>query len=251
MYRDLQISGIMTEEDGRSKGNFLAFLLANNLLRCYEEGDLRYVRFNLSMDDIAQLSWDMIDMLVALKDWKIKVPTEWPAKLGGSVDGTHAATNEPRNPNVRRHPKNFSYKHNIAGLNYLIVLSLWTQAIWYASAGDPASTHDMTAIQKEFVDMVPDGCRVVGDSAFGGKTEAEKQIFSVENTLDCEEVKELKARAKSRHESINSRLKVYKCLRMKGRHGVDKHKKCFAACVVLIQYAIEDPSPAGESLFEI
>ena len=47
----------MTEEDGRAKGNFLAFLLANNLLRCYEEGDLRYVQFNLSMDDIAQISF--------------------------------------------------------------------------------------------------------------------------------------------------------------------------------------------------
>jgi DDE superfamily endonuclease len=251
VYRDLQVAKIVSEDEAKKIDTFTSFLLANNFLRCYEEGDLRYCRFGIPIKDISKMTWSMIDKLDELKNWKIKCPAVWPAKLGASVDGTHAPTNEPRDPNVRRNPKNFSYKHNVAGLTYQIVLSLWTQEIWYADTGNPASTHDMTAIRKEFVAMVPDGCRVVADSAYGGKTEEEKRIFSVENNLDCEEMKELKARAKSRHESINSRLKVYKCMRTKGRHGVEKHKKCFSACLVLLQYAIEDPSPVGEPLFTI
>jgi hypothetical protein len=231
VYRDLQVSGVMTEDEGKSKHTFYEFLLANNFLRCYEEDDLRYVRFGKSFDELTRATWAMVDKLAGLKEWKIKCPSVWPAKLG-----------------VRRNPKNYSYKHNIAGLNYQIVLSIWTQEVFYANSGDPAaSTHDMTAIRKEFVDMVPDGCRVVADSAYAGKSEKEKRIFSVENNLDCDEVKKFKARVKSRHESFNSRCKVYKCLKMKGRHGLENHKKCFAAVVVLVQYAIEDTSVVGES----
>ena len=251
VYRDLQIQGLLDTEDAKCKTTFHAFLLGNNMLKCYDEGDLMYSRFPMGLENIAELSWEFIEKIASLKPYKIKCPTQWPVKLGASVDGTHYATNEPRDPNMRRNPQNFSYKHNVAGLNYQIVLSLWTQEIYYANSGDPASVHDMTAIRAEFLDMVPANCRVVADAGYSGKTEREKRIFSVENNLDCEAVKELKARAKSRHETINSRLKLYKCLKHRGRHGIEKHKLCFAACLVLIQYSIEDTSPAGEPLFTI
>ena len=130
------------------------------MLKCYDEGDLRYSRFPMGLENIAELSWDFIEKIASLKSSKIKCPTQWPVKLGASVDGTHCATNEPRDPNVRRNPKNFSYKHNYAGLNYQIVLSLWTNKIYYANSGDPASVHDMTAIRQEFLDMVPANCRL-------------------------------------------------------------------------------------------
>ena len=248
VHRDLQVAGLMSNEEARKKESFHGFMLANNLLRCYEEADNRYTRFNLSFDEIPELSWDFIARLALLKEWKIRFPTVWPCKLGASTDGTHCRTNEPRDPDVRRNPVNYSFKHNFAGLNYVIVLSLWTNEIWHATSGDPASVHDLTAIREEFLDLVPLGCRIVADKGFTGKTLREKRIFAVENTLDPDHVKKFKGKAKARQEQLNSRLKVYKCLQGRFRHGVEKHKQCFAACLVLEQYAIEDTSPVGEPL---
>ena len=91
-------------------------------------------------------TWKFIDYLVALKVHKVHCPTEWPVDLYASVDGTHMPIQEPRDPVLRRNPINYSYKHNFAGINYQIVLCLWENKVLYASAGDPASVHDMRAI---------------------------------------------------------------------------------------------------------
>ena len=251
VYRDLQVHGETTRKEARDISFFHAFLLANNFLRCYEEGDLRFSRFDIPITETADLTWDLIQRVANLKKWKIQCPTVWPAKLGASCDGTHTENNEPRDPDMRRNPKNYSYKHNYAGLNYQIVLSLWTNQVFYACAGDPGRTHDMTAIRKEFIDMVPTGCRVIADAGYTGKTEEEKKIFAVDNSLDSDEVKKFKGKAKARQEQFNSRMKSYKCLKSKFRHGVRKHKICFAAILVLVQYAIEDTSSVGEPLITL
>lgn len=249
IWRDLQMHGLMTQEEANDKSSFVGFLVANNFLRCYETNNVRSARFNnLGLDELQNLTWKYVDQMGALKQHKVKCPAEWPVNLYASADGTQSATNEPRDPNVRRNPKNFSYKHNYAGLNYLIALCLWTNQVLYASAGDPASTHDMTIIRQEFIGMVPEGGRVIADSGITGKTEAEKQVFAVPNNLDTDEVGHFKARAKARQEGFNKRMKEYKCLSTKFRHGVPQHKRCFNACLVLCQYAIEDASPVGEPL---
>jgi hypothetical protein len=53
--------------------------------------------------------------------------------------------------------------------------------VLYAHAGDPGSTHDMTAIRAEFIDVVPEGGRVIADDGYTGKTEREKKIFAVKD----------------------------------------------------------------------
>jgi hypothetical protein len=157
VFRDMQIIGEITPEEAKKKSTFVAFMVACNFLRCYETLDVRNARFNINLDDLAECSWRFVDKIAALKGMKIRCPTEWPVRIGASVDGTHALLNEPRDPNMRRNPENFSFKHNFAGLNYQIVLSLWTNHVYYINAGDPASVHDMTAIRKEFMAMVPPG----------------------------------------------------------------------------------------------
>lgn len=248
LWRDLQIFGLMTVDEAHSKSSFVGFMLANNFLRLYEPADVRNARFDINYDALCALTWAFVDKIANMKVHKIKCPTVWPAKLGASCDGTQMRTNEPRDPNMRRNPKNYAYKHNFAGLNYQIVLSIWTNHCWYACAGDPGSTHDMTAIRKEFVAMVPDGCRVIADVAYSGKTEKEKSIFSVNNSLDDPAVKAIKEAAKARQEQFNKRMKIYDCLTKRFIHGIEKHKICFAACLVLTQYSIEDTSPHGEPL---
>lgn len=248
VWRDLQEFGIMTREEAEEKDSFLGFLAANNFLKLYESNDIREARFNVCADNLQKLTWHFIDLLEALFEKKIKCPSVWPARLGASVDGTQTRTNEPRDKDVRRNPVNYAYKHNFAGLNHQIVLSLWTQEVWYARVGDPGRTHDMTAIRQEFISMVPEGCRVIADNGYQGKTAKEKSIFAVNNNLDDEDVKIFKGHAKARQEQFNSRLKNYKCFKDKFIHGIPAAKKCFKACIVLAQYAIEDTSSAGEPL---
>jgi hypothetical protein len=248
VWRDLQIASIMTIEEAQDRESFDGFLIANNFLRCYEPTDVRAARFNFANDKLLMLQWRFIEWLDQLKSWKIKCPTQWPVRFGATCDGTHARTNEPRDPDMRRNPKNFSYKHNYAGLNYQIVLATWTNRVLYAHAGDPSSVHDMTAIRREFVDMVPAGCRVIADNGYVGKTENEKKTFATKNHLDHDEVAFFKARARARQEQFNSRMKSYKCLSGTFVHGIPRHRQCFAAVLVLQQYAIEDTSDVGEPL---
>ncbi|CAB9509270.1 expressed unknown protein [Seminavis robusta] len=198
-------------------------------------------------DKMQQFTWMFIDALVELYEWKIKCPAVWPVMMGASVDGTQKPTNEPRDDNVRRNRKNFCYKYNIAGLNYQVALATWTNRVLYSRA-DPGSTHDITAMRKEFIGMIPAGCRVIADSGYTGKSDHEKEVFAVKNCLDDDEVAKFKAIVRARQECFNSRITSYKCFKQKFTHGIDKHPKCFKAVVVQLQYAIEDTSDAGEPL---
>ena len=248
VWRDLQLAGIMTRAEAEDKDSFVGFLVANNFLNCCEGNDARGPRLGIhDMKKLIQMTWAFVDKLALLADWKIKCPSEWPVKFGATVDGTQARGNEPRTEEMRRDPKNFCCKCNFAGVNFQIVLATWTNEVLCARA-DPGSTHDMTAIRKEFIDMVPDGCRVIADSGHTGKTNKEKEMFSVKNNLDEDAVAFFKACARARQEQLNSRIKNYECMKKRFIHGVDKHKRCFLAVLVLIQCAIEDVSQVGEPL---
>lgn len=238
----------MTRDQAKSRDNFVGFLITMNFLRCCEVDGVRNARFGVHLDEMHSQIWKFIDSVCELKEHKVQCPAEWPVKLCASCDGTHMPTQEPRDENLRRNPKNHSHKHNFAGLNYLIVLALWENEVLCTSAGDPASKHDMTAIHEEFMDKVPDGGRVVADAGFSGKSEREKRTFTVNNNLDSDDVRKFKGRAKARQEMFNERMKAGNCLTVKFRHGVDKHKKCFLAVLILCQCAIEDASVVGDPL---
>jgi hypothetical protein len=96
---------------------------------------------------------------------------------------------------------------------------------------------------------VPDGVKLVGDSAYKGQTD------KVTTTMDghSAETKRLFARIKSMNETCNGRFKNFKVVRESFRHGSgtnDKLKKiklAFEAAAVLVEYDIEN----GHPLFEV
>ena len=55
------------------------------------------------------------------------------------------------------------------------------------------------------------------------------------------------SRARARHETFNGRIKNFGCLDDRFRHGMEKHKICFEAVCVIVQYQLENGSP----LFDI
>ena len=56
-------------------------------------------------------------------------------------------------------------------------------------------------------------------------------------------VKSFKRRARARHETFNGRLKNFKILAERFRHGVPKHKAVFEAICVIVQYDMENGHP--------
>ena len=90
---------------------------------------------------------------------------------------------------------------------------------------------------------IPDGKRAVGD---GNYTKNFPKL-STRNVRDTAEVYKLKSRALARHETFNGRIKSFKILNHRFRHGLKKHKDCFTAVCVLVQYDMEN----GHPLFEL
>ena len=58
---------------------------------------------------------------------------------------------------------------------------------------------------------------------------------------------QMKKMVASRHETVNCRLKHFKCLAGVFRQSFDKHGACFRAIAVITQLAIEN----GEPLFDV
>ena len=80
---------------------------------------------------------------------------------------------------------------------------------------------------------------ILGDMGYEG----EPDYISIGNSFDPRELAEFKDRALSRHESFNSRIKIFDCLTTKFRHGVDNHKVAFEAICVIVVYKLENGSP--------
>ena len=258
VWRDLQVNGILTigPEAFGMKNALEGFLAANNYLRCYQALDVQSALLsNIPQNLLGELRWAFTTMIARLKVFKIKMPTNagWErVKMLLTVDGTHMRTDEPRDDEMRRNPKNFSYKNNYSGLNYQIATHIFKNQICYANTGDPGSVHDMTAMRAEFIALLPEGARVIADAGYTGKSELEKKLFSVGSSFDTQDVKTFKKRARARQESVNKRLKQYLCMANKFTDGVDRHQECFAACLVLTQYSIEDTSTeTGEPVMTV
>lgn len=109
-FGDFQIAAMMSEEEAATRESFDGFLLAtgNDFLKCCDSNNVRFARFpECNKNKLTMLTWQFVDCLELLKEWKITCPTVWPIRLGATADGTHSRTNEPRDPDVRCNPTNF------------------------------------------------------------------------------------------------------------------------------------------------
>jgi hypothetical protein len=104
----------------------------------------------------------------------------------------------------------------------------------------PAGVPDLSIYRAEggLKAQIPEGRKVIGDEGYVGEAQ-----ISTRNPFDTQATKNLKKRAKARHETFNGRLKSFKILDERFRHGVTKHKAVFEACCVLVQYKLENGHP--------
>jgi len=160
-----------------------------------------------------------------------------------SVDGVHFRIWEPRkNPST----KWYSHKYKKAGLSYEIAVALHHNRIVWVNGPFPAGENDKTIFEKPggLKSKLKGNQAVVGDEGYRG-------VAATRNSLDPEELKDMKGRAKARQETINARLKNFSILRGPfrtcGGKRLERHKAAMEACLVIIQYELEN----GASLMKV
>lgn len=162
------------------------------------------------------------------------------------MDGVHFRIWEPRKfPST----KWYSQKYKKAGLTYEIAVAIHHNQIVWVNGPFPAGENDKKMFDK------PDGLRsklkgnqvCIGDQGYKGDPDK----VATRNSLDDGEVKDLKNRAKARQETVNSRLKDFGVLRNPfrtvGEKRLERHKACLEACLVIIQYELDN----GGTLFKV
>ena len=162
-----------------------------------------------------------------------------------SIDGVHCAIEEPRPFST----KNSSHKlGGSAGVNYELGIKIHRpQLVWVYGPTAPGKDNDLEVFRQSLKHHLPVGTKIIADDGYIG----EPDYISVNNEFDPPLIAEFKRRVKSRHETFNQRLKCYKCLTTKFRHGRDKHKHSFHAICAITPYQIDngstslfDPCPA-------
>jgi len=168
-----------------------------------------------------------------------------------SVDGVHCRVQE-----VRKDPgkKWYSHKSSGAALSYELGIAIRSDRLVWMNGPFPASFHDVTIFRygggdeqnpgRNLKSMIPPGKRAIADSGYAGE---DNNVITVTRAEDSSELKEFKARAKSRHETFNSRLKSFTILATEFRHNINFHQCVFESVCVLVQYDIEN----GHGLFEV
>jgi hypothetical protein len=102
-------------------------------------------------------------------------------------------------------------------------------------AGKP----DISIFNEGLTLLILDGKKGIGDNGYKG----EKDKLATPNRHDEPAVRKFKGRARARQESFNARVKNYKALDHKFRHGVPKHEVVFEAVCVICQYQLKNGSP--------
>ena len=156
-----------------------------------------------------------------------------------SVDGTDCQINQP----TQFWRGWYSHKFKKAGLRYEVAVALRRSEIVWINGPFPCGRYpDITIYRNGLKNHLQNGERVMADKGYRGDP-----TCNVPNDTDPANLRRLKKRIGSRHESVNSRLKAFRCLDSKFRHDIDKHRLVFRAVAVVTQVNITQ----GDSLWDI
>lgn len=177
--------------------------------------------------------WSIIFGLQELKADKICFPEDgFELVFVVTVDGTDCRIQEPR-PFSKTW---FSQKYKGPAVKYEVAIDVLSGRCVWVNGPFRGSKNDVTIYREGLKHLIPPGKFVIADKAYRGDETA-----SPPNHLDEEDIAELKKRNRARQETFNSRLKSFKVLDDKFRHKpvMEKHKACFEAVAVLVQYGID------------
>jgi len=149
-----------------------------------------------------------------------------------TIDGVDFMIVEPRPLD----PIWFSKKFKNAALRYEIGVCIFTgHIVSYTGPFNAGSWNDLKIFRYKLKGMLSYGEKVIADKGYPG----EPKIFTVRNAKG-DSHQDLMNRARARHESVNARLKTWKCLANRFRHHFSKHHICFRAVAVIEQMKMNE-----------
>lgn len=164
--------------------------------------------------------------------WNSRFQTSEQLSTSISLDGVDFEINEP----IPFNKKWYSFKHNGPGLRYEIGLCLNTSNIVWAHGGVPCGEYsDLKLARDVLIHMLNPNEKIVADRGYNDN------LFFVtpSNSPQYPRIKRILAR----HETINKRLKQWKCLGSRFRHPLFRHPKCFHAIINITQIMINNGDP--------
>lgn len=248
----LKTKNLQARIEGLAKKRLDCYLIAHHFLYKYPTFTTMSGQYNLDEGTVAEWCWYFVDRIQALAAEKIVWPEEWgkddcPITFLYSVDGKHCRIQEPKHDRWSKNPKAASHKDKHAAYNWELALSLWEPKLVWMKGPKLAGTHDITVFRggdgsdgPSLKEKTPKGKKGIADLGYRG----EKELLSVPNSHDPEELRKFKSRARARQESFNGRITFFNVIGHVFRHKeVEKHEKCFKAVCVIVQYQMENGHP--------
>jgi hypothetical protein len=154
-----------------------------------------------------------------------------------SVDGTDLSIQEPRRPIDKSY---YSHKINRAAVRYELAVGISNGYIVWVNGPFPAGAYsDVTIARRSLVHFLHKNEYYIADGGYrdgnqwsvtpGGRNSYKDRQMGV---------------VRSRHESINSRLKGWKILSVMFRHPLEKHSISFRAVANIVQMGLQSDRPA-------
>ena len=242
---DLQT--LLDQEHRIKKFNILYFFLTLHWLRAYPTYVVLEGPWNLCREIIGRTIKLYTKAIQRLKEHKIKWFEDGEIDEKDvflvSVDGIHCRTYEVRSDPGK---KWYSHKSHGAGFAYELAIAIRSNRLVWMNGPFYASKSDITMFRygdgdeeepgRNLRDMIPNGKRAIADSGYSGE---DGKTCSITRRSDSDEVKEFKARAKSRQEQFNAKVKAFTCTATEFRQGMEVHAAAFESVCVLLQYDME------------
>ena len=157
-----------------------------------------------------------------------------------SVDGTDFQIQQFQPFSKRWYGKKF----NGPGVRYEIgvcILTGWI--VWLHGPFPCGMKNDLQVFRHALVNFLEENERVECDKGYRG----EPRNARIPNASDSDDVASIRHRVGQRHETINKRLKQFKCLKNIWRHSLMLQSAATRAVVVITQLGIEN----GEEPFQV
>jgi hypothetical protein len=248
------IEGARLKEEEKLEKGFKKFMIGMFFLWTYPKSmQLMTSRFHAALRSLqGEELWYWPKKVQALKGlkigWASGSESDDEIIIGLSVDGVDFRCWEKKHPRYNQDPKMCSVKFKKAAFKYEITLDVYKAKIRNLNGGHIGGTHDLTMFRdpetgelKEY--LLATGKMVIADRGYVTAEVDEIGMFAIPSTTDSQELGHFKSRARCRHETLNGRLKNFKCLQDTFRHSMVKHKTCFEAVCVIVQYQMDNGSP--------
>lgn len=133
-----------------------------------------------------------------------------------------------------------SQKFNHAGLKYELAVAVFHDNIVWVNGPFKATRHDITVFHEDGLkNRMPPGKKVIADLGYRTTRADEVDMIALPNASNTLALKKFKSIARSRHETVNGRIKTYSCMFEEFHHGQENHAACFFAICVIVQYCLE------------